>query len=223
MMSEAARERARIRAAEWRKANPERLKAQQQKAHAKRKDPKRWRAFLAAERERYRKNREAKLARQAKFNAENPARRAAVVRRHHEKNPAAAVERVARRKAKKLQATPEWADRKAIRAFYVEARALSERTGVKHEVDHIIPLQGATVCGLHVPCNLQVIPRTENRRKATKLHVERGGPWVSAARAVPEVSCAQAALGVLGHPSPRGQDCGVRHGPSGRSAEMHQT
>jgi len=39
------------------------------------------------------------------------------------------------------------------------------------EVDHIIPVKGKNVCGLHTPANLQVIPRTENRRKGNKLVV----------------------------------------------------
>ncbi|MCI3946908.1 HNH endonuclease [Pseudomonas syringae] len=62
-------------------------------------------------------------------------------------------------------ATPDWADYAAIEAFYVEARRLSVAMGVKHEVDHIIPLQGKNVCGLHVSWNLRVITKTANMSK----------------------------------------------------------
>lgn len=42
---------------------------------------------------------------------------------------------------------------------------MTHKTGIRHEVDHIIPLQGRTVSGLHVETNMQVITRAENRAK----------------------------------------------------------
>ena len=39
----------------------------------------------------------------------------------------------------------------------------------RNEVDHIIPLQGQFVSGLHVPENLRVIPRSINRSKRNKV------------------------------------------------------
>lgn len=68
--------------------------------------------------------------------------------------------------------TPRWADKKAIRAFYLEARRLSKETGVPHHVDHIIPLKGKNVCGLHVENNLRVVRGVDNQRKYNKLDAE---------------------------------------------------
>ena len=44
-------------------------------------------------------------------------------------------------------------------------------TGIEWEVDHIIPISGKKVCGLHVAINLQVIPKIENKRKLNKYEV----------------------------------------------------
>lgn len=71
----------------------------------------------------------------------------------------------AKRKAAKLQATPPWVDLFAIRAIYLSAVDRCNKTGIKYEVDHIIPLQGKDVCGLHVPWNLQIITAKENNIK----------------------------------------------------------
>lgn len=63
---------------------------------------------------------------------------------------------------------PKWVDRKAIRALYAEAVRLTAETGIVHHVDHIVPLQSKLVCGLHVPCNLQVIPGDQNMSKSNR-------------------------------------------------------
>lgn len=60
-------------------------------------------------------------------------------------------------------ATPAWADLSAIGDVYVKATALG------HHVDHIIPLRGKTVCGLHVECNLQILPPDINRKKGARF------------------------------------------------------
>jgi hypothetical protein len=68
----------------------------------------------------------------------------------------------------KRSATPQWADENAISDVYLEARRLSALTGIRHDVDHEIPLNGKNVCGLHVENNLRVITQTENVRKSNK-------------------------------------------------------
>jgi hypothetical protein len=85
------------------------------------------------------------------------------------------TEHCARRRARKLNATPSWLtieQLNEIKEFYSQSKKIELITGVLHHVDHIVPLQGENVCGLHVPWNLQVITATENISKNNKLIVE---------------------------------------------------
>lgn len=75
----------------------------------------------------------------------------------------------AKRKACKINATPSWADLRAIEVEYSLAAWCTKVMGEPYHVDHIVPLQGKTVCGLHVPWNLRVIPARENLSKGNKL------------------------------------------------------
>jgi hypothetical protein len=74
-----------------------------------------------------------------------------------------------KRRALVAQATPTWADIDLIAAAYRLASDLTASTGVIHHVDHVIPLKGKTVCGLHVQSNLAVIPAVDNLRKGARL------------------------------------------------------
>lgn len=78
----------------------------------------------------------------------------------------------AKRKAAKIHRTPKWLteeDYKLIETFYKQAQQLKEETGVEYHVDHIIPLHGENVSGLHVPGNLQVITAVENMEKNNRF------------------------------------------------------
>lgn len=80
----------------------------------------------------------------------------------------------AKRRAIKLKALPSWLndfDKFVIGEMYETAQRRSKVTGIKWHVDHIVPLQGDNVCGLHVPCNLQVIPAVQNLRKSNSLKI----------------------------------------------------
>ena len=70
------------------------------------------------------------------------------------------------------EATPPWLTPKQkseIRQLYRIAITMSQTTGERYVVDHIVPLQGEVVCGLHVPWNLRVITQGENLQKSNKL------------------------------------------------------
>lgn len=86
-----------------------------------------------------------------------------------ERNPDKVTAAAARRRASLLRATPAWADNEAILAVYREARQIAELTGAEHHVDHIVPLQGKNVCGLHVHYNLQVLQGRINRSKGNRI------------------------------------------------------
>lgn len=111
-----------------------------------------------------------------RWSSENRERTAEIKRRWLEANPekrkAVSMDYFRRnrdafnaRRSRRNLAVPQWADKKAIRAVYREAARLTIETGIIHEVDHIIPVCGKTVTGLHVAENLQAIPRKVNRTK----------------------------------------------------------
>lgn len=66
------------------------------------------------------------------------------------------------------RATPSWANIGAIYGIYNKAQALREQ-GIDAQVDHIYPLAGETVCGLHVAENLQIVLGSDNSKKRNTL------------------------------------------------------
>jgi hypothetical protein len=69
------------------------------------------------------------------------------------------------RRAATIQRTVAWANIDAIKRIYDEAQQISMLVGEWYHVDHIIPLIGKNVCGLHLETNLQIISATENLQK----------------------------------------------------------
>jgi 5-methylcytosine-specific restriction endonuclease McrA len=80
--------------------------------------------------------------------------------------------RDAKRRADKMQRTPRWIKDvflEEISIIYNRAKLIKKFTGESWHVDHIIPLKGEKVSGLHVPWNLQLLPAAENLAKSNKF------------------------------------------------------
>ncbi len=73
--------------------------------------------------------------------------------------------RDASRRALKVKSTPIWANEIEIKNVYEKAAELTRDSGIKHEVDHIVPLKSKLVCGLHNEFNLQALTLKANRSK----------------------------------------------------------
>jgi len=86
-------------------------------------------------------------------------------------NPEKFAMKTRKRKVAKLQRTPFWLN--AGQEFEMECIykycAALRSVGLDYEVDHMVPLQGKTVSGLHVPWNLQILTASENAAKGNRL------------------------------------------------------
>lgn len=122
-----------------------------------------------ASREYAARNREERNKQAVEWQTKNKERHVAKRKEYWASNKAKSAHLTRLRDARKLQATPAWADLSAIERLYEEAQRVSQETGTPHHVDHIVPLAGHEVCGLHVETNLRVIPAVENMRKQNKL------------------------------------------------------
>lgn len=104
----------------------------------------------------YYENKERMNESNRQWNRDNPHRRKAIGAKY---------------RAASLQASVPWVNQEAIAEVYKECSETTERTGVLHHVDHIVPLQSKVVCGLHNEFNLQIIPAKENLTKSNKFEV----------------------------------------------------
>ena len=126
----------------------------------------------AKHKEYYEQNKLKVSARQAARYQADTARILEVCKQYRDTHKGKRSAWLAKYRAALLNATPPWLtlkQRLEIELLYIEARQLETEDGVKRNVDHIYPLQGKTVCGLHVPWNLQILTATANRRKHNKL------------------------------------------------------
>lgn len=119
-------------------------------------------------------NREAINASQAKYLSKNKDVCSSRIAEWRKSNQAKQLAYRWERIAKQEQRTPAWADKNLIRLVY----EFSAELGTDYEVDHIYPIRGEMVSGLHVPQNLRVIKRSSNRSKGNKMPVEDFAPTV---------------------------------------------
>lgn len=126
-------------------------------------------------------------AAQARWRAANPEKSRAYIQASKGKNPepyrAARVRWKAanrgkvqadhvRRRVSKSRRTPVWADLAKIEQVYEEAKVMTAMTGELWHVDHVIPLRGKLVSGLHVHTNLQLLLSQDNFRKRNKFEIQ---------------------------------------------------
>lgn len=144
-------EKNRERAAKWRADNRER--------------------FLEQMRVYVRKNSASQVEKAAMWAVSNPAKMRAARSAWKIANKDKVNATDAKRRAMLLNAMPKWltaSQRADIADVYRSARHLTKATGEQYHVDHIVPLVGRGVCGLHVPWNLKAIRATENYSKSNK-------------------------------------------------------
>ncbi len=120
----------------------------------------------------YEKNKEYKIKKANEWQNKNKERYKAIAKKCYEKTKYTKFSWQALARAAKRNAVPTWINealKEQIQNFYIEARLKTKETRTKYEVDHIVPLMGKNVCGLHVPWNLRVITQFENRSKRNKF------------------------------------------------------
>lgn len=155
----------------YREQNRERLLAYDRERNAERWEalsPEKKAEYLRRQREADRNDPERRRAINARAIAKNKEQRLQAWREWYEANKAYNIARVSARRAHILNATPLWANLEAIKRVYAQAVELEKQDGVKRHVDHIVPIKGKHVSGLHVESNLQILPASENLRKSNR-------------------------------------------------------
>jgi hypothetical protein len=120
----------------------------------------------------YEKTKDVLYAKTQAWLLQNPEKRSVYANRHRQKHPDAKNASTAKRRSDKLKRTPVWLSKDElwlIREAYALAKQRTKMFGFTWHVDHVVPLRGRSVSGLHVPWNLQVIPAKANIAKGNKV------------------------------------------------------
>jgi hypothetical protein len=147
----------------WRAANPEKKKVSDDAWYAGNIESEKQRT-----RARYESDKEKWNSDASKWAKSNPEKRKATCSAWARNNKPSVAAAGSRYRSTKLRATPAWANHDLIRAIYEESDRRTRLTGIRHHVDHIVPLKSTRVCGLHWEGNLQVLTQAENDSKGNR-------------------------------------------------------
>ena len=163
---------------EWAKNNREKCAEKLRRWRAKNKQRSRDcnRAYYKANRQKrirsviewQKRNPESKLVCNSVYRARNQEK----LKEWRRRNRGAVAEMSRERESTKSMATPKWLSKEhklCMKSFYELSNRVGLCIGVKHNVDHVMPLKSSILCGLHVPWNLQVLPARINAKKKNKI------------------------------------------------------
>jgi hypothetical protein len=122
----------------------------------------------------YNKNRDMLLARQADWREKNRDLSRQAAKNWQKNNKPKVLASMSKRRSAKINRTPSWLTAEQllrIESLYAESIKRRQETGLDWHVDHIIPLQGKLVSGLHVPENMQIILAQDNVRKGNRYQL----------------------------------------------------
>jgi len=156
---------------EYRKQNHERILKSSREWRYRNKDNKLYKLKnLESSNSYYSKNKEKCNYRSKCYRDNNKEKLASYDKKYRENNKDIKNSICAKRMAKKKSSTfiNTNYEKEQIRLLYKLSSVLSEETGIKHHVDHILPIQGKLICGFHCLNNLQVITQKENSKKSNK-------------------------------------------------------
>ena len=118
--------------------------------------------YIARAQKNYEANKEKVLKRTKEWYQKDLEKNRKVRRDYYKNNKGLCRSLIIERKAHVKRATPKWANRKELAGIY-------QNCPQGYHVDHVIPLRGENVSGLHVPQNLQYLPATENLSKGNRF------------------------------------------------------